>query len=116
MTVWLDNQLPPALARWIVSTFDVPCFAIRDLGLSRADDRTVFDQARLAGVRAILTKDKDFAELGLRLGPKPGIVLLAIGNASTANLMRVLAARLMPALRLIDGGEAIVEIAEAGKA
>ncbi|MCM0021738.1 MAG: DUF5615 family PIN-like protein [Tagaea sp.] len=110
MTIWLDNHLPPSLARWIEKTLGVPSFPIRDLGFARATDRAVFDAARGASIRAILTKDRDFAELGARFGPGPGIVLLAVGNASTANLMRVLALRLGPALRLIDEGEALVEI------
>lgn len=110
MTIWIDNHFSPSLARWIETTLGVPCFPIRDLGLARATDRAVFDAARGARVRAILTKDRDFAELGARLGPGPGIVLLAVGNASTANLMRVLATRLGPALRLVEQGEALVEI------
>ncbi len=110
MTVWLDNRFPPSLARWIEATLNVPSWPIRDLGLARASDRAVFDAARAARATAILTKDRDFAELAARLGPAPGVVLLSIGNASSGEVMRVLAARLGPALRLIESGEAIVEI------
>ncbi|MFM7345547.1 MAG: DUF5615 family PIN-like protein [Tagaea sp.] len=110
MTIWLDNHLSPRLAAWIETTLGVPSWPIRDLGLARANDRAVFDAARAAKVRAIVTKDRDFAELGARLGPRPGIVLLAVGNASSASLMRLLASRLGSALALIDRGDPVVEI------
>ncbi len=32
----------------------------------------------------LITKDHDFAELVSRLGPPPSIILLTIGNTSTA--------------------------------
>jgi predicted nuclease of predicted toxin-antitoxin system len=42
MKVWLDAQLPPALAPWISSTFGVVCHVVRDLGLRDADDQMFF--------------------------------------------------------------------------
>jgi predicted nuclease of predicted toxin-antitoxin system len=35
MIIWLDAQLPPALAAWITATFTIPAQAVRDLGLAR---------------------------------------------------------------------------------
>jgi predicted nuclease of predicted toxin-antitoxin system len=110
VTIWLDNHLSPALARWIETTVGMPCRAIRDLGLARASDRDVFEAARAGRVQAILTKDRDFAELGARLGPAPGIILLTTGNATTANLIRVLSPHLGAALAMIERGDPVVEI------
>jgi predicted nuclease of predicted toxin-antitoxin system len=58
----------------------------------------------------LITKDRDFAELVTRLGPPPAIVLLAIGNTSTAFVREKLSAQLRQALSLIAAGEPIVEI------
>ena len=109
MTIWLDNHLSPALARWIEVSCGVPCRQVRDLGLARATDREIFDAAR--GVaRVVMTKDRDFAELVARLGPPPGIILLAMGNTSTTRAAGVLATALPEALKLIEKGEPLVEI------
>jgi len=52
MTVWLDAQLPPALAPWLAANFGVDCRAVRDLGLRDADDQTIFHASH--GVRSFL--------------------------------------------------------------
>jgi predicted nuclease of predicted toxin-antitoxin system len=109
VTVWLDNHLSPALARWIAEEFGEPCLQVRDLGLARAADNAIFMAARLAAT-VFVTKDRDFAELVERLGTPPGVVLLSCGNTSTAYLRDVLGARLGEALTLIRAGEPLVEI------
>ena len=38
MTIWVDAQLPPAIATWITSTFEVTALALRDMGLRDAED------------------------------------------------------------------------------
>jgi predicted nuclease of predicted toxin-antitoxin system len=109
VTIWLDNHLSPALARWITETFNEPCVQVRDLGLARATDRFIFSVAR-DEARVFMTKDRDFAELVTRLGPPPAIVLLSFGNTSTASLRDILGARLAQALALVGNGESLVEI------
>jgi len=110
VTIWLDNHLSPALAGWIETEFGEPAVQIRDLGLARADDADIFRQARTAA-RILITKDRDFAELVLRLGAPPAIILLALGNTSTAHLRSVLQTRLPMALELATRGEPLIEIA-----
>lgn len=109
MTIWLDNHLSPALARWISEEFGEPCVQVRDLGLARAADNAIFLAARFAA-SAFVTKDRDFAELVARLGTPPGIILLSCGNTSTAYVRDVLGSRLGQALTLIRAGEPLVEI------
>jgi predicted nuclease of predicted toxin-antitoxin system len=109
MTIWLDNHLSPALAQWIESEFGEPCAQVRDLGLARASDNAIFAAARQTA-RVLLTKDHDFAELVLRLGPPPAIILLTTGNTSTAHVRSVLRAQLATALQLTANGEPLVEI------
>ena len=48
MKLWLDAQLSPRLARWIVEQFGIDASPIRDLGLRDARDREIFLAARQA--------------------------------------------------------------------
>jgi predicted nuclease of predicted toxin-antitoxin system len=59
MTLWIDAQLSPALARWLGLTFDVSAIALRDIGMRDATDREIFFAARRARA-TIMTKDIDF--------------------------------------------------------
>ena len=38
MTIWIDAQLSPALAPWIVQTLDMSAVALRDIGLRDGTD------------------------------------------------------------------------------
>lgn len=60
MTIWLDNHLSPALARWTAVEFGEPCVQVRDLGVARAPDSAIFAAARRLGATAFVTKDRDF--------------------------------------------------------
>ncbi|MBX9746215.1 MAG: DUF5615 family PIN-like protein [Hyphomonadaceae bacterium] len=109
MIIWLDNHLSPALAEWITASFHHECKVVRDLGLARVSDVEIFRNARAVGA-ILMTKDRDFAELVDRLGAPPAIILLSVGNTSTAHLKSLLAPRLPTALALIQSGEPLVEI------
>lgn len=41
MTIWVDAQLPPAIAAWITATYGMTALAVRDLGRRDADDRDI---------------------------------------------------------------------------
>ncbi len=107
--IWLDNHLSPALAVWIDAEFKKPCAHIRDLGLARAADTQIFQQAKTEAT-TLITKDRDFADLVNRLGPPPAIILLTMGNTSTAALRVTLQDKLRIAFDLITAGEPLVEI------
>ena len=36
MIIWVDAQLPPTLAAWLVKTFGVAAFSLKELGLRDA--------------------------------------------------------------------------------
>lgn len=114
MTIWLDNHLSPALARWMSDVFGEPCIQIRDLGLARTADLDIFQRARI-DARVLITKDHDFADLVKRLGPPPSIVLPACGNTSTAYLRAHMHEPLAQAFGLIAAGEPLVEIGRSEK-
>ncbi|RKT46062.1 type I-F CRISPR-associated helicase Cas3f [Thiocapsa rosea] len=91
VTIWLDAQLPPALATCLASKFETKCLAVRDLGLRDSDDQAIFQAARDQGGVVIMSKDSDFVELALRLGPPPRILWLTGGNVTNTHLRRILA-------------------------
>ena len=111
MTIWLDAQLPPALAAWIMATFEIECRAARDLGLRDATDATLFLAARDASA-VVLTKDKDFVELVRRLGTPPQVLWLTCGNTSNAMLREILTKVLPAALRSLEQGETMLIVGD----
>jgi len=57
-TVWVDAQLPPALARWFRTEHGINAVHLEELGLHRARDRDIFEAARTAaGPVVVITKD-----------------------------------------------------------
>lgn len=108
-TVWIDAQLPPAIAVWITNTFEITALALRDLGLRDAEDLVIFEAAKTQGV-ILMTKDRDFIDLVDRPGTPPQIIWLTCGNTSNARLTEILSATLPQALVLLRAGEKLVEI------
>ena len=112
MTLWLDEQLPPALATWLTERFGIQAAAVRDLGLARARDSEIFGAARRSDA-IVLTKDQDFVRLVRAHGPPPRVLWLTLGNTSNENLRRALSTTLPAALALVRSGESLVEIRDA---
>ena len=109
MKVWIDAQLPPALAQWLVQTFGVEAVAVRDLALRDATDLEIFEAGRAAEA-VVMTKDADFVALLEQRGAPPKIVWLTCGNTSNARLREVLARTWPQARVLLERGEPLVEI------
>ena len=110
MTLWLDAQLSPRLARWIDQQFPgVTASALRDVGLRDAEDAVIFEQARTAGV-IVMTKDRDFVDLQHRLGSPPKIIWLTCGSTSETALQAILTKHLHTALGFLAGTDDLVEI------
>jgi predicted nuclease of predicted toxin-antitoxin system len=111
VTVWLDNQLPPALAAWMRTALSIDCVPVRDLELQRATDHDIFVAAREA--RAIvMTKDADFSELLERHGSPPQVVLVTCGNTTNARLRRLVDAAWPVLLPMLERGEPLVELGD----
>lgn len=80
-------------------------------GLRDASDTDIFHAARRVGA-IVMTKDSDFVELLDRFGPPPQVLWVTCGNTSNARLTRILAASLPEALKHLERGEALIEIAD----
>jgi predicted nuclease of predicted toxin-antitoxin system len=112
LIIWIDAQLAPDLAPWITEAFGVQARPVRDLGLLQAKDREIYQAAREAGA-VIMTKDSDFLQLLDRLGSPPQILWITCGNTSNARLRQILQSTLPTSIRLLEQGEALVEISDA---
>jgi predicted nuclease of predicted toxin-antitoxin system len=111
VTLWLDNQLPPALAGWIRDALGIECVSVRDLNLQRASDPESFTAARQANA-VVMTKDADFVELLEQHGPPPQVVLVTCGNKSNARLRRLVQAGWPTMVAMLDRGEVLVELGD----
>ena len=109
MIIWIDAQLSPYLAPWLKETFGLEAKAVREVGLHNANDREIFESARVQNT-VVMTKDSDFLILLDELGPPPQVLWIACGNTSNESLKRILKKTLREALDLIKQGEPLVEI------
>jgi predicted nuclease of predicted toxin-antitoxin system len=89
MIFWIDAQLPPRLANWLVETFNVKAYSLRDLNLRDAEDEQIFQEARQQNV-VIISKDSDFVEMVLRLGSPPQLLWVTCGNVTNRRLQSLL--------------------------
>lgn len=109
MKFWIDAQLPPTLAEWLLEKFKVEAYSLKSLGLRDARDIDIFQTARSSDV-VIITKDVDFVELVQRYGTPPQILWVTCGNVTNRNLKRIFSSTFLKAIRLLEQNEAIVEI------
>ncbi len=112
MIIWIDAQLPAALAQWIQDKFRIEAQAVRDLGLRDAKDHVIFKAAREANV-VVMSKDEDFRLLVERLGPPPQVLWVTCGNTSNARLREILTKSFSVAIEILQRGAPLVEISDA---
>ncbi len=107
MRFLVDDQLPPALARWLVSRGHAAAH-VRDLGLGGASDRMIWEEARRTGC-VIVSKDDDFLNLQRQL-PGPALMWITLGNCSKLVLLARMEKALPEVLTALDAGETLIEI------
>jgi predicted nuclease of predicted toxin-antitoxin system len=83
-----DNNLSVRLVSLLQSEYpDASHVAL--VGLERGSDSDIWQYAR-ALQYTVVTKDSDFNDLSMQVGPPPKIVWLRIGNCTTAQIAQVL--------------------------
>ncbi len=108
--VWVDAQLPPALARWLRQSYEIDAWHVGDVELLAADDTAIFAAARARRAAVVVTKDEDFVRLVERHGPPPQAVWVTCGNVRNAELRAVVLGAWPRVAELLAGGEPLVEI------
>jgi predicted nuclease of predicted toxin-antitoxin system len=81
MRLLFDQNLSFKLCRQLVDLFPGST-QTRLLGLSQADDRTLWQYAKTNGF-VIVSQDADFAEMAALHGPPPKVIWLRSGNRPT---------------------------------
>ncbi len=107
MKFLVDNQLPPALARWLeVGGHDAVHVLDRDLAL--ADDRELW---LVAGKeeRIVVSKDEDFFILATRPDESGRLLWIRLGNCRKKALISALEASWASIEESFSGGQRIVE-------
>lgn len=108
--LWIDAQLPPALATWLAE-WGSGARHVADLGMLTTPDAAIFAAARDSAAIAV-TKDEDFVRLLEAHGPPPQVVWVTVGNVRNVRL-RVLFERHWPEVRAqLLAGEPLVELSE----
>lgn len=108
MRFLVDAQLPPALARTLI-TEGHQAEHLEDIGLRHAKDVGIWNYA-LRHQAALITKDEDFVDRFRRRSDGPVIVWLRIGNASKRTLLDWFMP-LLPALLLrLEAGDKLIEL------
>ncbi|MCF0054033.1 DUF5615 family PIN-like protein [Dyadobacter sp. LJ53] len=81
----LDAHIPPSLALWIASRYNIECYSAGFLNLCAAEDWEIFTLARERNA-IVITKDDDFVSLLNIHGCPPKVIWLTCGNTSKERL------------------------------
>jgi len=104
----VDNQLPLALAHWLVS-HQVECKHVLDLNLAAATDAEIWEYAGQNGY-VVISKDEDFLYLASGPASQACFVWIRIGNGRTKALLKTME-RLWPKIEeQLEAGDRIVEL------
>jgi len=104
----IDNQLPVALARFLVS-LGCDCVHITETGLARASDIAIWRSA-CEGDQIVVTKDEDFLHLASKERGKAGLIWVRRGNGRTAVLLAKFD-QLWPRIQAaLEAGDRIIEL------
>ena len=91
--------------------FGYNVFHINDFNLQFAEDKEVFEQAKKLNA-IIITKDRDFLKLQIRLGAPPKIIWVTSGNTSNERLKQIFSQLFPKAVQLLKQGHNLVEISD----
>jgi predicted nuclease of predicted toxin-antitoxin system len=107
MRFLVDDQLPPALASWLVAKGH-EAQHLKDIGLTGATDRIVWERARVDRT-TVITKDEDFINLQRQV-PGPAVVWVTMGNCSKSELIQRMEMALDEVIAALGAGEQLVEL------
>jgi len=104
----VDAQLPPALARWIVSQGHQATHVF-DLESHTADDPSIWERARNEQA-IIISKDEDFVDRWLLSDQPVPLIWIRKGNCSNRALLAWLEPLWPDAVKRLEQGEKFIEL------
>jgi predicted nuclease of predicted toxin-antitoxin system len=106
--IWVDAQLPPALAS-LLRSLGTAATHVEELGLLMSEDPEIFRRARDAQA-VVATKDADFLVLLERFGPPPQVLWVTCGNFRNRALLELVRENWEWLHQQLASGEPLVEI------
>jgi predicted nuclease of predicted toxin-antitoxin system len=104
----VDNQLPPALARFIAADLGAEAAHVATVGLRDATDTEIWAYASANGL-IVISKDEDFTGMVLR-SPGAGLIWVRVGNCRREFLLDLFR-RVWPGiLSSLQAGERFIEV------
>lgn len=109
---WIDLNLPPKMADWLKTGFNVTAKSFIELGFGETEDAIVYKTAAKRNNTIIITtKDIDFINLQNDIGVPPKILYLNVGNISNKQLKEIISKHFKEVLRLFtETNNFLVEI------
>ncbi len=108
MKFLVDNQLPPALARFISEDLEGEAVHVTDVGLRDSDDAQIWDYAGRHGY-VLVTKDDDFVSLH-SMSPSGSLLWVRLGNCRRSRVLDVFRGQWRRILTRFENGETFVEL------
>ncbi len=108
MKFLVDNQLPPALARFIAEDLGVEAIHVIDVGLRDGTDAEIWGYASENDV-VLISKDDDFVTLYSKT-PSARLLWVRIGNCRRVFLLSVFREQWRRILARFESGDRFVEL------
>jgi predicted nuclease of predicted toxin-antitoxin system len=108
MRFLVDAQLPPALARWLVTRGHEAQHLV-DIGMQGASDRTIWDIAQRTD-SIIISKDEDFALRKTLDRSGPPVVWVRLPNSRRRELLQWFEIMLPQMIKALERGDHLVEL------
>jgi len=104
----VDNQLPPALARFISQDLHGEALHVSDIGLRCGSDAEVWTFAAENDL-VLISKDEDFAALYSKK-PSARLLWVRVGNCRRVSLLKVFMDQWRRIVERFESGERLVEL------
>jgi predicted nuclease of predicted toxin-antitoxin system len=104
----VDNQLPPALARFISEDLAAEALHVTDLGLRDRSDAEIWDYASRNNF-VLISKDEDFVTMWTKT-PTAMLLWVRIGNCRRAFLLKIFKDQWQRILARFSSGDRFVEL------
>lgn len=108
MKFLVDNQLPSALAKLLVSRGHEGCHVL-DVGLDEASDTEIWKYAA-ANAFVVVTKDEDFSQRAAQPDASVQVVWVRPGNCRKSTLLSAFDSVLVQMQAALQAGNRVVEI------
>lgn len=108
MKFLVDNQLPPALSRFLVSR-GLDCVHVLDVGLDEATDKEIWGYATAQGM-ILISKDEDFFYRSSCPGTAAPLVWVRLGNCRKQALLAAFDNALPQLIAALQAGNRVVEV------